>query len=186
MRFASALLALLLLPMLVAAPARAADDIEIKSAYVNVRGGVFELNVRTIFPIDEQVRTALAAGATLNFDLQAQVDKKRRYWFDATLVDVILRRELSWNAVSSRFVLKDVDRNQQQSFATLEEAGAAAGAIQDWPVVVEPQLDQDATYEIRVRAGYSRGRLPSSLQALIFWTDGWNRQSGWYAWILPR
>lgn len=178
-----ALLALLLLPL---AAAQGAERVEVRSAYVNVRGGVFELNARTIFPLDDQVRTALAAGATINFDLQAVVDKQRRYWVDQTLVDVILRRELSWNEVSQRYVLKDVDRGEQQSFAAIDEALIAAGVVQDWPVVVEPQLDPDANYEISVRAGFRRGRLPNSLRSLIFWDDGWNRRSQWYTWILPR
>jgi hypothetical protein len=181
------LLALLLLPFLAAAPAQAQDSgIGVQSAWVNVRGGVFELNARTIFPLDDRVRTALQEGATISFDLQAVVDKQRRYWVDATLVDVILRRELSWNAVSERYVLKDLDRGEQQSFVALDEALIAAGLVKDWPVVVEPQLDPDASYQIRVRAGIRRGRLPSSLRALIFWSDGWNRRSGWYSWILPR
>lgn len=178
-----ALLALWLLPW---AAVHAAERVEVRSAYVNVRGGVFELNARTVFPPDEQVRTALAAGATINFDLQAVVNKQRRYWMDQTLVDVILRRELSWNEVSQRYVLRDVDRGEQQSFADLEEALVAAGTVQDWPVVVEPQLDPDATYEISVRAGFRRGRLPNTLRSLIFWSDGWNRRSPWYTWILPR
>ncbi len=185
MRFCSALLALLL-PLFAAQGAHAADGIEVQSAYVNVRDGVFELNARTIFPLDDQVRTALAAGATINFDLQAVVDKQRRYWLNATLVDIILRRELSWNEVSQRYVLKDIDSGTQETFVALDEALIAAGVVKDWPVVVEPQLDPDATYEIRVRAGFRRGRLPNSLRALIFWSDGWNRSSGWYSWILPR
>jgi len=186
MRKVAGLLALLLLPLLAAGVAHAAEGIVVQSAFVNVRGGVFELNARTIFPLNEDVRAALNDGATVNFDLQAVVDKKRRYWFDATLVDVILRRELSWNAVSQRYILKDVDRGEQQSFVALDEALVAAGVVNAWPVVVEPQLDADATYEIRVRAGFRRGRLPDALRALIFWSDGWNRSSKWYSWILPR
>jgi hypothetical protein len=169
-----------------AAPAGAAERIVVQSAYVNVRGGVFELNAHTIFPLDDNVRAALTDGATVNFDLQAVVDKQRRYWVDATLVDVILRRELTWNTVSQRYVLKDEDTGDTQSFAALDEALAAAGKVTNWPVVVEPQLDPDATYEIRVRAGFRRGRLPNSLRAVMFWSDGWNRRSRWYSWILPR
>jgi hypothetical protein len=174
----------LLLPWL-ALPVQAAE-IEVQSAYVNVRGGVFELNARTIFPLDDQVRAALLAGATINFDLQAVVDKQRRYWMNATLVDIILRRELSWNEVSQRYVVKDLDRGAQDAYAALDEALIAAGIVKDWPVVVEPQLDPDATYAIRVRAGFRRGSLPNSLRALFFWSDGWNRRSSWYSWILPR
>lgn len=175
-----------LLPLFALQPTLAAEPIEVQSAYVNVRGGVFELNARTIFPLDEQVRAALLAGATINFDLQAVVDKQRRYWMSATLVDIILRRELSWNEVGQRYVLRDIDRGTQETYVTLDEALIAAGVVKDWPVVVEPQLDPDATYEIRVRAGFRRGRLSNSLRALMFWSDGWNRRSGWYSWILPR
>jgi hypothetical protein len=160
--------------------------ITVQSAFVNVRGAVFELNARTIYPLNEDVRVALADGATINFELQALVERQRRYWFDATLVDVTLRRELSWRAVGERYVLRDVDRGEQQSFVALDEALSAAGVVTAWPVVVEPQLDPAATYSIRVRAGIRRGRLPDALRALIWWSDSWNRSSDWYAWTLPR
>lgn len=186
MRSVTRLLALLLLPLLAAGTVRAAERIVVDPAWVNVRGGVFEVNARTNFPADDTLRTALLDGATINFDLQAVVEKQRRYWLDATLVDVILRRELTWNAVSQLFVLKEADRGEQRTFATLEEAVAAAGVIEDWPVVVEPQLDPDAIYQIRVRAGYRRGRLPGSLSKVMFWSDGWSRSSKWNEWILPR
>jgi hypothetical protein len=179
------LMALLLLPIPAAMGARAAGDIDV-SAFVNVRAGVFELNARIIYPLNDDVRAALADGATVNFDLQAVVDRQRRYWLDAELVDVLLRRELSWNAVSQRYILKDVDTNDQDSFEALDAALAAVGVVKNWPVLVEPTLDPDATYEIRVRAGYRRGRLPDALRALVFWSNGWNRSSEWKSWLLPR
>jgi hypothetical protein len=181
----SALFALLLLPLVAAEPARAADP-KVESAWVNVRGAVFEVNARTGFPADKRVRTALESGVTIDFDLQAVVEKQNRYWFNTTLVDVILRRSLAWNALAQRYLLKDEHSGQQRSFITLDEALVAAGEVVDWPVVVEPQLDPDATYSIRVRAGYRRGGLPASLTVLMPWSDGWNRRSKWYAWTLPR
>jgi hypothetical protein len=177
----SLLACLLLAPM-----AWSREAIVVQSAFVNVRSGVFELNARTIFPLNEDVRAALADGVTVSLELRAVVEKKRRYWWDATLVDVTLKRELSWNAVSERYILREVDRTEQQSFTALDQALIAAGQVQSWPVVVEPQLDADATYAIRVRAGVRRGRLPGALRTLMFWSDDWNRTSDWYAWILPR
>jgi hypothetical protein len=173
--------------LLAGAPvARAADDVVVQSAFVNVRGGVFELNARTIYPLNDDVRVALGDGATVNLELRAVVDRQRRYWVDDTLVEVVLRRDLSWNALTGRYLLRDVARGEQESFAALDEALIAAGMVNDWPVVVEPQLDPDGAYVIRVRARIRRGRLPDALGALRFWTDGWNRSSKWYTWILPR
>lgn len=159
---------------------------EVTSAYVTVQDGVFLLNVRTDYPVTEDIRRALDDGVTLNFDLQARVQKRRRFWYDAGLVDVTLRRELSWHAVSERYVLKDLSLGGQQLFTTLEDALAAAGTVQGWPVVVEPQLDPDGTYEISVRAGMRRGRMPDALRMLVFWSDAWSRSSDWHSWVLPR
>ena len=177
---------LLLACVLLAPAAQAREDIVVQSAFVNVRGGVFELNARTIFPLNEDVRAALADGATISLELRAVVEKKRRYWWDATLIDVTLKRELSWNVVSERYILREADRTEQESFTALDQALSAAGQVQQWPVVVEPQLDPDATYAIRVRAGVRRGRLPGALRTLMFWSDDWNRSSEWYSWTLPR
>jgi hypothetical protein len=180
-------LLLVVLGMLaLAGTAQARDPIVVQSAFVNVRGGVFELNAHTIFPLNDDVRAALAEGATISLELRAVVEKHRRYWFDGTLVDITLKRELTWNAVSQRYILHETDGAEQESFQALDEALTAAGQVQGWPVVVEPQLDSDATYAIKVRAGIRRGRLPEALRRLIFWSDSWNRSSDWYEWTLPR
>ena len=162
------------------------DRLAVQTAYVNVRGGVFELNARATYPLNDDIRTALADGVTVNVELQTVVNRQRRFWFDNTLVDVTLRRELTWHAVSERYILREVGSGQQQVYMTLDQALVAAGEIDDWPVVVEPQLDPDSTYTISVRAGVRRGRMSDALRALIFWSDSWNRSSEWYTWTLPR
>ncbi|HMA11628.1 MAG TPA: DUF4390 domain-containing protein [Steroidobacteraceae bacterium] len=168
------------------ASAALAQNIAVQSAFVNVQGGVFDLNARVIFPLNDDVRTALSDGATVSLELRAVVDRRRRYWFDAEVIDVTLLRELSWNAVSQRYILREEGSTEQQSFTALDQALSAAGQVRAWPVVVEPQLDPNAIYSIRVRASIRRGRLPDTLRTLMFWSDGWNVGSEWYSWILPR
>jgi hypothetical protein len=178
---------LLLAAQCAVAQAAAADDrLAVQTAYVNVRGGVFELNARAVYPLNDDIRTALADGVTINIEMQTQVHRRRRLWFDSTLVDVTLRRELSWHAVSERYILREPGSGEQQVFTSLDVALVAAGEVENWPVVVEPQLDPDSTYTISVRAGVRRGRMSDALRALIFWSDSWNRSSEWYTWTLPR
>ena len=69
------------------------DRLAVQTAYVNVRGGVFELNARATFPLNDDIRTALTDGVTVNAELQTVVSRQRRFWFDNTLVDVTLRRK---------------------------------------------------------------------------------------------
>ena len=158
--------------------------LEVRSAYVSVEGGVFLLHARIEYPVNPAIRDALHDGVTLTVDLDTRIERERRFWFNADVVDLALRRELDYHAVSDRYLVRDVRSGNQKSFATLEEALADLGTVDGWPVLVEPQL-KGGSYRISVRAGVRRGRLPASLHALLFWTDDWHRVSGWYTWLLP-
>jgi hypothetical protein len=158
--------------------------LEVRSAYVNVDSGVFLLHARIEYPDNPAIRDALRDGITLTFDLDTRVERERRFWFDAEVVALTLRRELSYHAVSERYVVRDSRSGDQQSYATLEEALKQLGTVDGWPILVEPQLD-GGQYHVSVRAGVRRGRLPSSLRAIMFWTDDWLRTSEWYSWSLP-
>jgi Domain of unknown function (DUF4390) len=185
MRFVRGVMTLLL-PLLAAGAAHASDSFKVQAAFLNVRDGVYELDARIIYPLNDDVRSALAHGATVKFALQAVIERRRRYWLDATVVDEALRRELTWNAVSQRYILKDVGRGDQDSFVALDEALARVGVVSRWPVMMERDLDSDATYEIRIRASYRSSSLPDALRALAFWSEGWVSKSEWKSWILPR
>ena len=184
MRWLPRFVALLLL--LTAGVAQASTEFQVQSAVVTVHDGVYELDARVIFPLNDDVRSALANGAKVKLALQAVIQKQRRYWFDKELVDVSLRRELTWNAVSQRYILKYMDRGEQDSFEALDEALAAVGVMTGWRIPVEQQINPSTTYEISVRAGYRSTRLPAALSALAFWSDGWVRKTEWKSWILPR
>jgi hypothetical protein len=158
--------------------------LEVRSAYVNIDKGVFLLHARIDYPVGAAISTALHDGITLAFDVEARVERDRHFWFNANIVDLTLRRELTYNGVSDRYVVKDVRSGDQASFATLEEALDSLGKVDAWPILVEPQLD-NGNYAISVRAGMRRGHLPASLRAILFWTDDWARVSEWYTWSLP-
>jgi hypothetical protein len=158
--------------------------LEVRSAYVNIDNGVFLLHARIEYPVNPAIRDALRDGVTLTFDLETRVDRERRFWFNANVVELTLRRELAYHAVSDRYVVRDVRSDEQQTFPTLEEALGYLGKVDGWPILVEPQLD-GGNYVISVRAGVRRGKLPASLRALMFWADDWHRVSEWYSWSLP-
>src|SRR5215831_2880599 len=158
--------------------------LEVRSAYVNIEKGVFLLHARVEYPVSPAIRNALRDGVSLAFDLDARVDRERHFWFNANIVDVTLRRELTYHAVSDRYIVRDMRTRDQESFPTLDEALDHLGKVDAWPILVEPQLD-GGSYTISVRAGMRRGHLPASLRAILFWTDDWARVSEWYTWSLP-
>lgn len=182
-------LAMLCALALVAVSARVGAEaldgvLAVRSAYVNIDHGVFLLHARVEYPEGPAIRNALRDGITLAFDLDVRIERERRLWFNANIVELTLHRELSYHAVSDRYVVRDVRSGDQDTFATLDEALGSIGKVDGWPMLVEPQLD-GGNYTISVRAGVRRGQLPASLRALMFWTNDWARQSEWYTWSLP-
>lgn len=160
--------------------------LDVLSAYVIVDNGVYKLVARAAYPLNEDIRAALKDGVSLQFDFQTVVLRQRRFWTDATVIDLNVHRDLSWHMVSERFVVRDAEHSEVGSYTTIDQALQAIGSIDNWPVMVESQLESAATYQIKVRASVRRGNLPDALRSVIWWSDGWHRNSAWYAWQLPR
>ena len=190
-RLAALLATAMLLFATGAAPARAdvLDGVlEVKSAYVAVEQGVFQLFARVAYPVNEDIRAALKDGLMLSFDLDVVVSRERRFWMDESVAQYTLRRELIYHAVSDRYVAREAQpgNSEQHSFATLEEALEALGTVDAWPFLLSPQLSANRDYRVSLRAGVRRGHLPDSLRVLLFWTDDWHRESEWFSWSLQR
>jgi hypothetical protein len=162
--------------------------LEVRSAYVTVEQGVFQLFARVAYPVNDDIRAALKDGLMLNFDLDVVVSRERRFWVDETVAEYTLRRELLYHAVSDRYVARDVDarNNEKHSFSTLEEALDALGTVDSWPFLLSPQLSANRQYRVSLRAGVRRGRLSDTMRVVLFWTDDWHRESEWFSWSLQR
>jgi len=161
-----------------------AGDFQIRSAFVVVDHGVLQLSAHIDYPMNDRIRSALRDGVTLAFDLDVSVSRHRRLWLDATVLETTLRRELTYHAVTDRYVLRDEAGVEQENFPTLEAALDKLGRVEDLPILVESQLRGEAQWEVAVRAGVRRGRMPDALRALVFWTDDWHRTTDWYTWML--
>jgi hypothetical protein len=123
---------------------------------------------------------------TLTFDLEVAITRPRRFWFDADVLGLGLRRELSYHVVSDRYLVSSPGTRELESFPTIEAALQRLGEVVDWPIIVDSQLTGDGPWEVSVRAGVRRGRMPDALRAVVFWSDAWHRTSEWYRWTLPR
>ena len=169
-------------------PARAealAGVPEVSSAFVSLVGGVYQLNAEIAYPATEATAAALRDGVTLTYDLELAVTRERRWWVDAQIIAVGLRRELSYHSVSERYVVRDLQPEAERSFATLDEALADLGKVQAWPVLVAAQVPSGECF-VNLRATVRRGRLTDTLRVLMFWSDDWQLDGEWYTWSLPR
>ena len=172
-------------PVIVDSPVK--EALEIQSGFVNVINGVYQLQVRARYPINEEDRLALQQGVSLFYDVDLEVTRARRFWTAASIVNLSLRRELSYHSVSERYIVKDPQGVvEPRSFATFEEALVDLGRVDGWPILVSAQVAESGDYFVNVRTVVRRGRLTDALRALMFWSDDWQRRSEWYSWSLPR
>ena len=59
-----------------------------RSAYVSVEGGVFLLHAGSSIPVSPAIRDALHDGVTLTVDLDTRIERERRFWFNADVVEL--------------------------------------------------------------------------------------------------
>ncbi|HTU64643.1 MAG TPA: DUF4390 domain-containing protein [Steroidobacteraceae bacterium] len=176
-----------------AAPVARSDALdgvlEVRSAYVNIDQGVFQLYARVQYPVNDDIRAALKDGLKLTFELDMVVSRERRFWMDADVFNYTMKRELMYHAVSDRYITRELDArssNPQHSYATLEEALESLGTVDAFPILVSSQLSPSREYRVSLRAGVRRGQLADTLRVLLFWTDDWHRESEWFSWSLQR
>ncbi|HTP40566.1 MAG TPA: DUF4390 domain-containing protein [Steroidobacteraceae bacterium] len=160
----------------------------VRSASIVIESGVLDLDALIQYPDNDRIRGELNDGVTLSFEIDIQLARHRRFWFNEGLLDLRLERQLSYHVVSDRYLVREGsgEDDPQESYPTLEAALEALGRIEHQPVLVEKQLRGEGPYDVSVRAGVRRGHLPAALRTLAFWRDDWYRTSPWYSWTLVR
>jgi hypothetical protein len=175
---------------LTAVPASAAGELDgelvVQSATAAFNHGVIELDAEIRYPLTDRISEALKSGVTLNFELEISFVRPRRFWFNADVIDLVLRRELAYHVISDRYVVSDPQDSSQETFPTLQAALERLGHIADQPVAVEAQLRSQGPWKVSVRAGVRRGRISDALRVMMFWSEDWHRTSDWYTWTFER
>ncbi len=169
-----------------AAPAFADTRLEVIAASVAVDEGVFELDARLDLAVPEAGRRAIEAGLTLELDYQIEIARVRRYVPDAEVASLQQSYELSYHALSQRYLLRNLNAGEQQDFGTFQAALDRLAEVRGLPLLDSSLLEPGSTYEFRVRAELNLRTAPDSLGWLLFWTDDWSATSEWYAWTLRR
>ena len=88
--------------------------------------------------------------------------------------------------MSKRYIERNLNRGDQDSFATLYSALNNLGRIQELPIIDNSLLDPSAEYRIRLQALLSTRSYPAALRLLFFWRGDWQIKSDWYEWRLER
>ena len=159
---------------------------EVRSAATSLAKGVHSLDARLQLVLSHGALEALSSGVALRIELQMEVVRERRLYFDATDAELTARYELEYRPLSQRYLVRHLNSNDQDSFATLYSALNSLGRVQGLPVIDDALLEADKNYRVRLRALLSTQQYPAPLRLLFFWRDQWQLKSEWFEWPLER
>ena len=159
---------------------------EVRSASSELIGGVHILDARLQLVLSSEALNALNSGVPLTIELQLQVIRVRRFYMDALDAELSVRFELEYRPLSQRYIVRNLNSGDQDSFATLYSALNNLGRIEGLPVIDDALLASGRPYRVRARAMLQTQQYSAPLRLLFFWRSEWQLQSDWFEWTLNR
>ena len=170
-----------------AGPVAHAEDeskLTIRDVQVALDDGVYELDAKVDLTLPDGARKAVESGLTLRLTYEITVDRVRRYMPDAGIAALEQRYEVSYHALSQRYLVKNLNTGEQQDFGSLQAALDRVGDLHGLPVIDAALVSGGPVYEGRIRAVLGMNTAPDVLGWLLFWTDDWSAESDWKTWTL--
>ena len=159
---------------------------DVRSATTTMVAGVHELDARLQLILSADALDALNSGVPLTIELNLEVIRVRGLWLDDVEAALTVTYELEYRPLSQRYILRNLNSGDQNSFATLYSALTNLGRIQGLPVIDDALLQPGSNYRMRLRALLSTRQYSAPLRILFFWRSQWQLQSDWYEWKLER
>jgi hypothetical protein len=164
-----------------------ADDLGgfvIRTAYTELTGGVYYLNADVDLNLSDDAINALENGLPLTVELQIEIIKHRSLLWNTRIAALTERYQISFHAMTRRFIITNLNSGDQESFASYREAVISLGQVSDLPVIDADLLQPDTRYNIRMRAVLDITSLPGPLKLIASLFKGWDLSSDWYQWVL--
>jgi hypothetical protein len=169
------------------APAAIAETlVNVRSASLALDQDVYELDARAEVQLPDDARKAIEAGLTMRLDYEIELNRVRNYVPDATVAELVQSYELSYHALSQRYLVRNLNTGEQQDFGTLDAAMERLCDVRGLPVVDAALVDEKRAYEVAVRVIVDLNSGSEALSWILFWTDDWSATSEWYVWPLRR
>ena len=100
--------------------------------------------------------------------------------------ELAIRYELEYHPLSQRYVVRNLNSGEQDSFATLYSALNNLGRVQGLPLIDDAVLEADSSYRVRARALLQTRQYSAPIRMLFFWRGQWQLESEWFEWMLER
>ena len=159
---------------------------DVRSATTILVEDNYMLDSRLQLFLSNEALNALNSGVPLTIELNVEIIRSRRFLPDAKESELEFQFELEYRPLSQRYIVKNVQDETQDSYATLFSALNKLGRVQNLFLMKNSSLEPRSNYRLRLQALLSTKQYSAPLRMLFFWRDQWDLKSEWYEWQLQR
>lgn len=165
-------------------PAAHAEGVDIQAASSNLIGDVYAIDADIEFQLDDEVQDALKHGVELNIDIFITIKRARKWLWDPTVVESVLRYKLEYRPLSNLYLVTNIVNGNRSQFKSLEQATSYLGTIRNYMILNQASLEPDTSYNGHIRAKLNIDDLPPPLQPTAHVSKRWRLESPWYEWVI--
>ena len=160
----------------------AADNsLIIKTAEINNQFEAYFLNADFDLSFNDDLDEAIRKGIPINFVIEFELKKPRKYWFDEEVAKKTKEILLSYHALSKQFILAESE-NRLIAFDNLTQAKNELKRIKNWRIFDKSQIDDTEKYSAYLLVKLDQTKLPKQLQADITSNQEWQLASKQFQW----
>ena len=160
----------------------AADNsLIIKTAEINSQFEAYFLNTDFDLSFNDDLDEAIRKGIPINFVIEFELKKPRKYWFDEEVAKKTKEILLSYHALSKQFILAESE-NRLIAFDNLTQAKNELKRIKNWRIFDKSQIDDTEKYSAYLLVKLDQTKLPKQLQADITSNQEWQLASKQFQW----
>jgi hypothetical protein len=173
-------LALLLVALAALATVARADTIAVKSAELRVDEDAYVLNAEFDLALNPTLEEALQKGVPLYFELEFEVVRPRKYWFDEKVLSFSTQYRVSYNALTRQY--RVASGLLGQTFDGLDEVERFLSRVTSRQIARADELQKGTRYEAAIRLRLDVNQLPKPFQLTALASREWSLQSEWHRW----
>ena len=157
-----------------------ADTVPVKSAEIRPDEDAYVLNAEFDLALNPTLEEALQKGVPLYFELEFELVRPRKYWFDEKVLSSSTQYRVSYNALTRQYRLGL--GSLFQNFASLSETLDFLSRVRRRQVLEPGTLTKGTTYMAGVRMRLDVSQLPKPFQLNALASRDWNFGSEWHRW----
>jgi hypothetical protein len=174
-RFFGVLAALLMLTC-VLPQVRAAEEVEIVQARIEVADEGYRLAASYAFELNHGLEDAIQHGVQIYFTTEIALTRPRWYWFDETAITAKQTSRIYYNVLTRQYHVTIIG-SVQQTFSSLDDALFLIRRPSRWVLAPRAALKTGELYNVTLKMGMDRDYLPKPIQVNAFNNSDWRLSS---------